>query len=81
MAVVCAIQKRNSYLKRIKFPGAFLIPYTFMMCFLGLPLFYLELALGQYNKSGAITCWKKICPLLSGKKTKAVKNGLKNLKK
>lgn len=34
--------------------------------FLGLPLFYMELALGQYNKCGAITCWKKICPLLSG---------------
>jgi SNF family Na+-dependent transporter len=46
--------------------GAFLIPYLFMICFLGLPLFYLELAIGQYYRSGAITCWKKICPLLSG---------------
>lgn len=46
--------------------GAFLIPYTIMIFFLGLPLFFMELALGQYNKCGAISCWKKICPLLSG---------------
>lgn len=46
--------------------GAFLIPYTIMMVVLGLPLFFMELALGQYNQCGAITCWKKICPLLSG---------------
>jgi hypothetical protein len=46
--------------------GAFLIPYTIMIFLLGLPLFFMELALGQYNKCGAITCWKKICPLLSG---------------
>jgi SNF family Na+-dependent transporter len=47
--------------------GAFLLPYALMMCFLGLPLFFLEIAFGQYNKAGAIVCWKKICPLLSGK--------------
>jgi hypothetical protein len=46
--------------------GAFLIPYTIMIFLLGLPLFFMELALGQYNKCGAISCWKKICPLLSG---------------
>ncbi len=48
--------------------GAFLIPYTIMIVFLGMPLFFMELALGQYNQCGAITCWKKICPLLSGTK-------------
>ncbi len=37
-----------------------------MIFVLGLPLFFMELALGQYNQCGAITCWKKICPLLSG---------------
>jgi SNF family Na+-dependent transporter len=46
--------------------GAFLIPYTIMIFLLGMPLFLMELALGQYNRCGAITCWKKICPLLSG---------------
>lgn len=37
-----------------------------MIFLLGLPLFFMELALGQYYKRGAITCWKKVCPLLSG---------------
>ncbi|CAF1414526.1 unnamed protein product, partial [Adineta ricciae] len=32
----------------------------------GMPLFYLELLLGQYYRQGSITCWKKICPLLAG---------------
>ena len=46
--------------------GAFLIPYTLMLILGGLPLFYMELALGQYNKKGAITCWGQICPLFKG---------------
>lgn len=46
--------------------GAFLIPYTIMIFVLGMPLFLMELALGQFNQCGAITCWKRICPLLSG---------------
>ena len=31
-----------------------------------MPLFYLELILGQYYRQGSISCWKKICPLLAG---------------
>ncbi|CAH8497443.1 unnamed protein product [Schistosoma intercalatum] len=46
--------------------GAFLIPYLVMYIFGGLPLFYLELALGQYQRSGCLTVWKRICPLFSG---------------
>ena len=46
--------------------GAFLIPYVLSVVFGGLPLFYLELLLGQYYRQGAITCWRKICPLLAG---------------
>ncbi|RTG84822.1 solute carrier family 6 (neurotransmitter transporter, serotonin) member 4 [Schistosoma bovis] len=45
---------------------AFLIPYLVMYIFGGLPLFYLELALGQYQRSGCLTVWKRICPLFSG---------------
>lgn len=33
----------------------------------GIPLFYMELALGQYNRKGAITCWGRLCPLFKGK--------------
>ncbi|CAL8084404.1 unnamed protein product [Orchesella dallaii] len=32
----------------------------------GIPLFYMELALGQYNRKGAITCWGRLVPLLKG---------------
>lgn len=47
--------------------GAFLIPYLIMMLFGGLPLFYLELALGQYYRNGCLTLWKNICPMMKGK--------------
>lgn len=46
--------------------GAFLIPYALSVLLGGLPLFYLELLLGQYYRQGSITCWKKICPLFAG---------------
>lgn len=32
----------------------------------GLPLFYMELALGQFHRCGCLTIWKKICPALKG---------------
>lgn len=38
-----------------------------MLLFGGLPLFYMELALGQYHRCGCLTIWKKICPALKGK--------------
>ncbi|KAG8199648.1 hypothetical protein JTE90_009479 [Oedothorax gibbosus] len=46
--------------------GAFLIPYIIMLAVGGIPLFFMELALGQYNRKGAITCWGRIVPLLKG---------------
>lgn len=46
--------------------GAFLIPYILMVALAGIPLFYMELALGQYHRKGAITTWGKICPLFKG---------------
>lgn len=47
-------------------PGAFLIPYSLMFVFGGLPLFYMELALGQFHRCGCLTLWKHICPALKG---------------
>ncbi|CAB3261064.1 unnamed protein product [Arctia plantaginis] len=46
--------------------GAFLIPYCIMLLFGGLPLFFMELALGQYHRCGCLTLWKRICPALKG---------------
>ncbi|XP_037514587.2 sodium-dependent serotonin transporter [Rhipicephalus sanguineus] len=46
--------------------GAFLIPYTVMLMFGGLPLFYLELAMGQYYRCGCLTIWKNIFPIFKG---------------
>jgi hypothetical protein len=45
--------------------GAFLIPYTLMMVFGAVPLFYMELILGQYNRQGPVSVWR-ICPLFKG---------------
>ncbi|KAL5968813.1 Sodium-dependent serotonin transporter [Taenia solium] len=46
--------------------GAFLVPYLLMYIFGGLPLFYLELALGQFQRSGCISVWNRICPFFTG---------------
>jgi len=45
--------------------GAFLIPYTLMLVFGAVPLFYMELILGQYNRQGPISVWR-ICPFFKG---------------
>ncbi|KAM9846437.1 sodium- and chloride-dependent GABA transporter 2-like [Aulostomus maculatus] len=46
--------------------GVFFIPYILFMFTCGIPLFFLETALGQYTNQGGITCWRKICPLFQG---------------
>ncbi|XP_021239749.1 sodium-dependent proline transporter-like [Numida meleagris] len=45
--------------------GVFLIPYFLMLLLVGLPLFLMELSLGQYGAAGPITVWK-CCPILQG---------------
>ncbi|EMP35595.1 Sodium- and chloride-dependent taurine transporter [Chelonia mydas] len=45
--------------------GAFLIPYFIFLFGGGLPVFFLEVALGQYTSEGGITCWEKICPIFT----------------
>ncbi|XP_033631856.1 sodium- and chloride-dependent glycine transporter 2-like [Asterias rubens] len=38
--------------------GAFLIPYVIMMLVVGLPIFYLEMAMGQFSSLGCLSVWK-----------------------
>nr|XP_054769906.1 sodium- and chloride-dependent neutral and basic amino acid transporter B(0+)-like isoform X2 [Lytechinus pictus] len=43
--------------------GAFLLPYVIMLFFAGLPLYFMEVALGQYSSSGLIKVWKAVPPM------------------
>lgn len=45
--------------------GAFLIPYLLMLCFCGIPLFFMETCLGQFSSTGCITMFK-ITPIFKG---------------
>ncbi|XP_030856401.1 sodium-dependent serotonin transporter-like [Strongylocentrotus purpuratus] len=46
--------------------GAFLVPYALMAIFGGVPFLYMEMALGQYQRTGCITVWRRICPIMGG---------------
>lgn len=63
---VYSCRHKHCFRHCLRFAGAFLIPYLLMLAAAGIPLFYMELALGQYNKTGAITCWGRLCPLFKG---------------
>ncbi|XP_062373479.1 sodium- and chloride-dependent GABA transporter 2-like [Sardina pilchardus] len=46
--------------------GVFFIPYFVFLFFCGIPIFFLETALGQYTSEGGVTAWRKICPMFEG---------------
>ncbi|XP_069768283.1 sodium- and chloride-dependent GABA transporter 1 isoform X1 [Narcine bancroftii] len=46
--------------------GAFLIPFFIMLVVLGIPLLYMEIAIGQYLQVGPVKALAMICPLLKG---------------
>ena len=48
------------------FLASFLIPYFVMLAFVGIPLYYLELCLGQRMRKGSIGVWNEISPYLGG---------------
>ncbi|XP_067110331.1 sodium- and chloride-dependent betaine transporter-like [Osmerus mordax] len=46
--------------------GVFFIPYFIFLLFCGIPVFFLETALGQYTSEGGVTAWRKIFPMFEG---------------
>lgn len=46
--------------------GASLVPYIIMLVVEGMPLLYLELAVGQRMRQGSIGAWRTVSPYLSG---------------
>ncbi|CAB3381938.1 Hypothetical predicted protein [Cloeon dipterum] len=57
---------RFPYLAQKNGGGAFLIPYFIMLLIEGMPIFYLELAIGQRLRKGAIGVWSQVSPYLAG---------------
>lgn len=57
---------RFPYLAQKNGGGAFLVPYWIMLFIQGLPIFYLELAIGQRLRKGAIGVWNEVSPFLGG---------------
>ena len=53
--------------------GAFLVPYLICVVLGGIPLFYLEVAVGQFMSSGGISAWR-LCPIFQGKFHKRIRN-------
>lgn len=45
--------------------GSFLIPYFILLLLIGKPMYYMELALGQFAQRGPVGVWK-MCPLGQG---------------
>jgi len=46
--------------------GAFLIPYLIFLIFGGIPIFFLEVSIGQYLSEGGITSWMRLAPITAG---------------
>ena len=46
--------------------GSFLLPYTIMLILAGLPLFFMELALGQYSGAGPTRLFGRLSPAMKG---------------
>ncbi|ESO97961.1 hypothetical protein LOTGIDRAFT_153071 [Lottia gigantea] len=57
---------RFPYLAYSNGGGAFLFPFVLMLLLVGLPMMFMELALGQFAALGPATVFGRMCPLLHG---------------
>ncbi|XP_029796970.1 inactive sodium-dependent neutral amino acid transporter B(0)AT3 isoform X2 [Suricata suricatta] len=57
---------RFPYLCQTYGGGAFLIPYLIALVLEGIPLFHIELAIGQRLRRGSVGVWKAVSPYLGG---------------
>ncbi|EDO43180.1 predicted protein, partial [Nematostella vectensis] len=46
--------------------ASFLFPYFLMLFVIGIPMFFMELSVGQWYEAGMVSVWKAVCPLASG---------------
>ncbi|CAH1406669.1 unnamed protein product [Nezara viridula] len=57
---------RFPYLAYTSGGGSFLVPYYLIRLICGIPLLYMELAIGQFTRRGPIGTFSKLCPLFKG---------------
>ena len=57
---------RFPYIAYINGGGSFLIPYTIMLVFVGIPLFFMQSALGQYCGQGPTKIYGNLAPAFKG---------------
>ena len=60
------LAKPRSYILHEFWSGAFLIVYFIAMIFCGIPIFFQEVAMGQYLGAGGMTLVSQLCPMLKG---------------
>ncbi|XP_055338461.1 sodium- and chloride-dependent glycine transporter 2-like [Paramacrobiotus metropolitanus] len=46
--------------------GAFLLPYLIVLLLCGKPMYFMEVAFGQYHQEGPVTIWKRVSPIGKG---------------
>ncbi|GAU98844.1 hypothetical protein RvY_09933 [Ramazzottius varieornatus] len=57
---------RFPYLAYANGGGAFLLPYIVVLFLVGKPMYFMEIAAGQYHAKSPVPIWKRIAPIAKG---------------